>query len=268
MKYALRFFLWVLVGLVAGLFIISPRTVENAWAQAIQTVRLIGGNGTSVVSNSNPLPVTPVSGGTAQDVNLVKVAGSSVQTGSGTATGAVRVELPTNGTGLVSTVSFGTISKASITRSATTTTYTANTGWNNGTPTFFSFTSACRANGAQVLVPQIDIWSSANPSLKLTGILWLFSAVPGTNVSDNANFNIAAADYANVTGRFDGIPFTLAGNQGSGAANSGVSLTGTTYEMQCASAATTITGMVQVANAYIPANAEVLNVWLRVAGVN
>ena len=58
-------------------------------------------------SNTNPLPVTPVSGGTDQDVNLVGINGTAPVTGSGTATGALRVELPTNGTGVIATV--GTI---------------------------------------------------------------------------------------------------------------------------------------------------------------
>lgn len=47
-----------------------------------------------------PLPVTNTPGGT-QDVNLTKVAGAAVNTGSGTAAGSIRVELPTNGTGVV-----------------------------------------------------------------------------------------------------------------------------------------------------------------------
>lgn len=41
-----------------------------------------------------------VPGGT-QDVNLTKVAGATVATGHGTAAGAIRVELPTDGTGVV-----------------------------------------------------------------------------------------------------------------------------------------------------------------------
>lgn len=55
-------------------------------------------------SVSNPLPVTPVSGGTDQDVNLVGINGSAPVTGSGTATGALRVELPTNGTGVIASI--------------------------------------------------------------------------------------------------------------------------------------------------------------------
>lgn len=167
------------------------------------------------------------------------------------------------------TAPFAAYSAASITRSANTTTYTANTGWNNGTPTFFSFTAACRVNGSQVLIPRIDIWSSANPTLKLTGVLWLFSAVPGTNVSDNAAFTIAAADFANLTGSFAGFPFTLANNEiSAGAANSSATLAGTTFQGQCASGSTTITGMVEVTNAYVPANAEVLHVGIATVGAN
>lgn len=158
---------------------------------------------------------------------------------------------------------------ATITRSANTTTYTNNTGWNNGTPTFFSFTGACRVKGGQVLIPMINIWSSANPTLKLTGILWLFSAVPGTNVNDNATFTIASADFTNLTGSKQGFAFTLGNAQvNTGAANSGATLSGVTYQGKCASGTTTITGMVEVTNAYVPANAEVLSVGLNTIGSN
>lgn len=57
--------------------------------------------GTTTVSSSNPLPVTLTSGATDQDVNLVGINGVAPVTGSGTATAALRVELPTNGTGVV-----------------------------------------------------------------------------------------------------------------------------------------------------------------------
>ena len=39
-----------------------------------------------------------------QNVNITQVAGSSITTGSGTAAGSIRVELPTNGTGVIATV--------------------------------------------------------------------------------------------------------------------------------------------------------------------
>jgi hypothetical protein len=45
-------------------------------------------------------------------------------------------------------------------------------------------------------------------------------------------------------------------------------LSGASYEAQCASGTTTITGMVQVTNAYVPANAEVLHIGLATVGAN
>lgn len=47
------------------------------------------------------LPATAGSSGSTTDVNLTKVAGVAVATGHGTAAGALRVELPTDGTGVV-----------------------------------------------------------------------------------------------------------------------------------------------------------------------
>lgn len=168
--------------------------------------------------------------------------------------------------------SFSTVVSSSITRPANTTTYTANTGWCNTTSacaTVFTWTGACSTAGKMVLIPQISIYSSASPTLKLSGYLWIFKATPGTVISDNANFNIASTDYANLTaGSKGGIPFTLTSNQGSGAANSGVSITGLNVMAQCASGAATLTGMVEVGNAYVPASGEVLTIDISTIGVN
>ena len=178
-------------------------------------------------------------------------------------TGTCANPIPVIGVGAAAVVS------AAVTRSANTTTYTANTGWNNGTPTYFTFANACSAPGKIVIIPTIDIYSSVNQTLKLQGILWLFKAIPGTIISDNQNFTIASADYANLTANSNGgIPFTLAANQASGASNSGVSLTAQNLMAQCASGVAAIYGMVQVVNAYVPANAEVLTVRLSDAGIN
>ncbi len=160
---------------------------------------------------------------------------------------------------------------SSLARASNTTTYTTGTGWNNatsGASGYFTFSSACRVNGGQVLIPQIDIWSSANPTAKLAGVLYLFDAPIGTLVNDNATFTLAPSDFANLTGNQQGFPFALLNNQTSGASNSGVSLTGDTYHAQCASGATTIYGMVEVFNAYVPASAEVLHVTLHTLGAN
>lgn len=60
--------------------------------------------GPVTVSASKPLPVTTSSPSGTQDVNLTKVAGATVATGHGTAAGSLRVELPTDGTGIIAGV--------------------------------------------------------------------------------------------------------------------------------------------------------------------
>ena len=166
---------------------------------------------------------------------------------------------------------FAATSTSSLTRPSNTTTYTAGTGWNNATSSatgYFTFSSACRVNGGQVLIPQIDIWSSANPTTKLVGVVYLFDATIGTLVNDNAAFMIAPSDFANLTGNQQGLFFALLNSQASGASNSGLSLTGVNYRAQCASGTTTIYGMVEVLNAYAPASGEALHVTLHTVGAN
>jgi hypothetical protein len=172
--------------------------------------------------------------------------------------------------GRIETFSTSAAPSGTITRSSNTTTYTANTGWNNGTPTYFTFSSACALNAQNVAITGIDIYSSANPTTKLQGILWLFNAVPGTIISDDSTFTIASGDYAVLTGSsFSGIPFALTNNQASGASNSGVSITyGPGLQAKCGASATSLYGMVQVINAYVPASAEVLTIILHTAGLN
>lgn len=158
---------------------------------------------------------------------------------------------------------------STMARPANTTTYGANTGWcllASACVSTFIFNGACQFNFEQIEIRQVDIYSSKNPTTKLQGILWLFTAPPATIVSDDATFNIAAADFANLTGGVGGIAFTLASPQASGAANSGVS-TASITRAQC-NGSTTLYGVVQVVNAYVPASGEVLSVQLRIAGVN
>ena len=166
---------------------------------------------------------------------------------------------------------FAATSTSSLTRPSNTTTYTAGTGWNNATSSatgYFTFSSACRVNGGQVLIPQIDIWSSANPTTKLVGVVYLFDATIGTLGNDDAAFMIAPSDFANLTGNQQGLFFALLNSQASGASNSGLSLTGVNYRAQCASGTTSIYGMVEVLNAYAPASGEALHVTLHTIGAN
>lgn len=173
-----------------------------------------------------------------------------------------------NGAGQV--FGFSSVPTSSVTRPANTTTYTANTAWCHTTSTcatVFTFANACRTNGGAVLVPEIDLWLSDHQSTALQGILWVFNVTPATVINDNASFNIATADFPNLTGSMSGFPFTMVSPQNS-PSNSGVSLTGTTYHMACASGSTTLYAMVQVVNTYAPTSAEVLNVTLHAVGAN
>lgn len=166
------------------------------------------------------------------------------------------------------TVPFAAYSTDSITQVAGIT-FTANTAWNNtGTQKFFTLTGACRVNGGEVLIPQIDIWSTANPTLKLTGVLWLFAGVPSANIANNTAFVLANADYA-ITLNKTGYPFTLANPQiSASAANSGVTLAGTTFAGRCPVGTTTISGMIEVTNAYVSTTGEVLNAAISPIGTN
>lgn len=161
---------------------------------------------------------------------------------------------------------WATSPRAAVTRLANTTTYTVNTGWNAAPPTTFQFNGACRTPGVQVKITQANFWSSVNPTTKLQGILWLFSSLPATLLADDATFNIAAADFANLTANQQGIAFTLASGQASGAANSGITVIGP-WQAQCVGS-TTLYGMVQVVNAYAPASLEVLTAQLEIVGQN
>ena len=163
-----------------------------------------------------------------------------------------------------------TLPTSSVTRPANTTTYTPNTGWCHATSSctsVFAFTNACRAGGGEVIISGVDIWSSNNPSVKLAGVLYIFTATPGTIIADDATFAIASSDFGNLTGQFNGVAFTLGSQQASGAANSGMSLAAN-MPARCAPGSTTLYGMVEVTNAYVPASAEVLSINLHTVGVN
>jgi hypothetical protein len=170
----------------------------------------------------------------------------------------------------ISSYAPSTLPTSSVVRPANTTTYTANTGWCHATSScssVYTFTNACRANGGEIVISGIDLWSSNNPSVKLAGVLYVFNVTPGTVIADNAAFQIASSDFGNLTGSFNGIAFTLGNQQASGAANSGMSLAAN-MPARCASGSTTLYGMVEVTNAYVPASGEVLNINLHTVGVN
>lgn len=70
-------------------------------SQSVMGIALPGSGGPVAGGTAtNPIRTDPT-GTTAQTVDLTKVGGASVAVGHGTASGAVRVELPTDGTGVV-----------------------------------------------------------------------------------------------------------------------------------------------------------------------
>lgn len=168
--------------------------------------------------------------------------------------------------GSFSSVTGSTTTAATLIRANNTTTYKAGgAAWNNATPSYYTFTNACATTGGGLTINGIDITSTNNPTLLLSGVLWLFNVVPsaGSILADDATFNIATADFANLTGgSANGIPFVLQSAQASGAGNSGVSLVGTNLPARCAGGSKTLYGIMEVANQYVPAALEPLTVTL------
>lgn len=150
----------------------------------------------------------------------------------------------------------------SITRPLNTTTYSTLTSW-NGSPTYIVL-GVCPFVGAYVALREVDVWSSANPATKLQGVLWLLNAPPSTTLNDDASFVLPSVDYAKITGPQNGIAFTLANAQASGAFNSGITLSGNALNapavIHCGVADTNVYGLIEVVNAYVPASGETLTV--------
>jgi hypothetical protein len=239
----------------------------------------VGGNLTGVTGTTNGLKID--SSGVTQPVSA-----ASLPLPSGAATAANQPALNADGGALGHITNFPATqpisgyaavptSGISIARPANVTEYNSSgtgQGWCSVTSactSVFTWANACKIAGGSVFIPEIDIYSNNNPAstAKLQGALFIFSATPGTIISDGAAFSIAAADFANLTGgSFNGIAFTLASVQASGAVNSGVSLTGSSLGLggplhaTCASGSTTLYGMAEVTNAYTPASGETLTV--------
>jgi len=163
--------------------------------------------------------------------------------------------------------SFGCSSVATSTtaRPAGTLTYTPNTAFGGS---YGVLTGVCRRPGGEFTIPQLDIYSSRNPSTKLQGVLWLFSDPPGTPIADNEAFVLTAADFAKVTGNPQGFSFWLTSTQDTGATNSGISLYGTYWHGRCAAASTSVSYAIQANNAYDALGAETLAVTLHALSTN
>jgi hypothetical protein len=159
-------------------------------------------------------------------------------------------------------------SSSSVTRVGNTTTYTAYTAWcavaTPGPCTSVFSWPVCSTNGGRFLITSVNVQSSNNPTTKLTGVLWLFSASPSAVFYDDQAFaETNATDKGNLLMQ-QGIAVSLGNSTGSTSTTfSGEDIEGTTNgPFQCGSSTQTIYGMFEVTNAYVPASGEVLKIWL------
>jgi hypothetical protein len=199
---------------------------------------------------------------------------SYATTGSGTATGAMRVELPTNGTGVVglntgtnvvgrvgidqttpgttdsvSVKTAGYVSQPTVTRPANTTAYAAGDVVGGA----ITFTSA-GPSGGHLLITDADlrIDVSAVPSGMTTFRLHLYDVTPPSAIADNAAWDLPSGDRASYLGYVD---LTAPTDQGS---TLYTQATAVNRKVKLASASTSLFGYLVTTAGYTPAaNSEV-----------
>lgn len=223
---------------------------------------------------------TDATPGTDQDVNLVGINGVDPVTGSGTATAALRVELPTNGTGVVglntgsnvigklstdyaSTVTsqgLGYTSRTDQSRAANQTPYTAGDVV-GGVITF----SSAGPTAGRVLITSADLglYISAIPSGMGSFTLFLYDATPGSAIADNSPFDMPSGDRASYLGQIAlGVPIDL----GSTCYTTPVV---PSLEVKLAAASTSLFAYLVTASGYTPAaNSEVYSIRISSIGVS
>ena len=147
----------------------------------------------------------------------------------------------------------------SYTRPADTTAYAAADAISDSTtaPTVLTFTDAARNQGKGGIIVDATINSSAAPATTLQCELWLFDTEP-TPTDDNSAFALTDAESLNVIAV---IPFTVGYKSDANTIYHGDR---TIVPFRCATASTTLYGLLVARNAYTPASAEVLTVTLKI----
>lgn len=161
---------------------------------------------------------------------------------------------------------FQHVAAVSKTRPADTTAYTAGDVINESTSagTVFTFTNCTRAEGGSGRIAKVLIDDSANQTTKLQAELWLFDTAPAaaTIGYDNAAFSPTDAEAQTVVAIIP-VSTSFVGNAGSGASGNANYTSGQVYvPFKCASASTTLYGVLVARNAYTPVSSEVFNVRL------
>lgn len=129
--------------------------------------------------------------------DITKVAGSAVATGHGTASGALRVELPTDGTGTVGLNSGAFDVATTIARPANITAYTANDVLGGALDL-----GVLGPSGAAVQINSIQLEAdiAAIPAGQTSWLLYLYNVTPPSAVADNGAFDLPLGDRASFLG--------------------------------------------------------------------
>lgn len=166
-------------------------------ANAIK-IQIVGEDGYAAkVNSSGALEVdATLTPSGLQDVNLTQVAGASVATGHGTASGALRVELPTDGTGQVA---ISTLPSQAYSASATFTPAAAShtAGDVNGTAQQFS---SIGPSGGRIMITTATIEIDGGTAEATAWRLYLFNVTPPSALADDDPFVLASGDRASYLG--------------------------------------------------------------------
>ena len=233
---------------LANLYVIAGSNGQRVIYEVDEIGPLAFAPGSITVSVSGETEVKNDSGNPIP-VDLAKVAGSTISQGHGTAATAVRVELPTDGTGVVNINSTAYQSTPTVTRPANTTAYTANDVVGGA----ITFTSA-GPSGGHLLITTADLRIDVNaiPSGMTTFRLYLYDVTPPSALTDNDAWDLPSGDRASYLGYIDlGSPADLGSTCVAQATQPGL-------QVKLASASTTLYGYLVTAGAFTPAaNSEV-----------
>ena len=146
------------------------------------------------------------------------------------------------------------------TRPADTTTYAAGDVISESTSagTVWTFPFA-RTNGLGGILQDAALVNSTAQTLKMDADLYLFDTAPTSNLNDNVAFAPTDAEMKTL---LTVISF-LGGNGKVGSGNFSNEMTGLARVLQCASAQSSVFGVLVARNAYVPTSAEDVTIRLK-----
>ncbi len=217
------------------------------------------------------------SGGGTSSVNLAQVAGATVATGHGTAAGALRVELPTDGTGIVGLAAGSALigQVATIAPVPAIVTGSTTTRPNDTAPYAFGDLLANNTAAGSVTYPTITVAKAVDQPFTMymmrltksgTGIsnsifrVHLFNTQPTVSNGDNGAF--LTNNVAGWVGAFD-VTIDLAFTNG--ASGRGGPSKGAVIEALPVSGAQTLYYLIEVRGAYTPIANEIFTPIIEVA---